>query len=377
MIWRVLIIGGYGHFGSFITKTLAKDANIQVIVAGRCQHKAQLLVSQLAAANRAEAVALDITDNFIDALQAIKANIVIHTSGPFQQQDYRVAKACIEQGVHYLDLADARKFVAGIVELNEAAKAKNVLVISGASSVPCFTSALVDYYLPEFESLETLDYGITTAQKTTRGVATTAAILDYTGKPFLTRIDGQLQPIYGWQNLRARKYPGLGWRLLGHCDVPDLDLFPARYPTLKTIRFYAGIEIGFIHLTLWGLSWLVRFGLIKQLKKMAPALLKISFLFDWIGSSDSGFHMVLSGSGKTEPQKTIRFELTAKSGDGPNIPCMPAILMTQKLIAGEIKQVGAYPCIGFITRDEYLNALMDKNITWQAIELNNHRIKKL
>ncbi len=249
MIWRVLIIGGYGNFGSFITKTLAKESNIQVIVAGRSKKKAQLIVSDLVAVNMAQAVALDIREDITTALQAIRPDIVIHTSGPFQGQGYDVAQACITQGAHYLDLADGRQFVAGIVGLDAKAKEKKCLVVSGASSVPCLTAALVDYYLPEFESLETLDYGITTAQKTARGLATTASILGYTGKPFVTRIKGKLANVYGWQGLHARKYAGLGWRLLGNCDVPDLVLFPERYPTLKTVRFYAGLEIGFIHIT--------------------------------------------------------------------------------------------------------------------------------
>lgn len=365
MISRVLIIGGYGNFGSFITKTLAREPNIQVIVAGRSIEKAQKLVSTLDSVNAAEALAIDISKDITNTLQTIKPNIVIHTSGPFQDQAYTVAHACIAQGAHYLDLADGRKFVENITMLDAKAKEKNIIVVSGASSVPCLTSALVDHYLPEFETLETLDYGITTAQKTTRGLATTAAILGYTGKPFQTLINGNLDNVYGWQGLHARKYRGLEWRLLGNCDVPDLALFPKRYPTLKTVRFYAGLEIWFIHIILWGLSGLVRVGLIRHLDKMASLLLRLSFLFDWLGSSTSAFHMVLLGKGKTKEKKSITFELIAKSGDGPYIPCMPAILMTKKLVEGEIKQCGAYPCIGFITRDEYLTALSELDITWQ------------
>lgn len=86
----------------------------------------------------------------------------------------------------------------------------------------------------------------TTAQKTTRGVATTAAILSYTGKPFTALQEGKPCHVYGWQNLHGRRYSGLGWRLLGNCNIPDLDIFPQRYPTLKTLRFSAGIEISFI-----------------------------------------------------------------------------------------------------------------------------------
>ena len=371
MTKRILIIGGYGNFGSYISKTLAQESNITVIIAGRSIEKAQRFIKTIEAANTPEAVALDITKNLDEALQTIKPDIVIHTSGPFQGQSYDVAGCCIKAGVHYIDLADARGFVAGIGALNDTARKNKVLAVSGASSVPCLTSALVDYYLPQFKTLESLDYGITTAQKTNRGLATTAAILGYCGRPFKTLISGQEKDVYGWQSLHVRKYNALGRRLLGNCDVPDLELFPERYPTLKSIRFYAGLEIPFIHLGLWALSGLVRIGLIQNLPAFAPFLLKSSFYFDWAGSDVSGFHMELSGKDESGIDKAITFELTARSGHGPYIPCMPAILLAKKLASVEIANTGAMPCMGLITRDEYLSALRELDITWQD-NLNNH-----
>ncbi|UTW46688.1 saccharopine dehydrogenase NADP-binding domain-containing protein [bacterium SCSIO 12696] len=362
---RVLIIGGYGNFGRFIAKRLATDANRQLIIAGRSLEKAQALIADMEAANQPEAIALDIHQNLEQSLQAIKPNIVIHTSGPFQGQGHDVAKACIQCGAHYIDLADGREFVAGIDALDAQAKAAGITVISGASSVPCLTSALMDYYQDDFSEMESLDYGITTAQKTTRGLATTAAILSYTGKPFTTRIEGKERSVYGWQGLKRKHFKQLGWRLLGNCNVPDLALFPKRYPSLKTIRFYAGLELPFIHITLWLLSFLVRIGLIRKLEKSAGLLLKTSFLFDRLGSANSGFYMQLSGKGKEGKPKTIEFELTAKSGDGPYIPCMPAILLCGKLARGELNQAGAYPCIGFISKEEYLMALESMDISWE------------
>ncbi|HUT42221.1 MAG TPA: saccharopine dehydrogenase NADP-binding domain-containing protein, partial [Gammaproteobacteria bacterium] len=249
MTTRVLVIGGYGNFGRFISRSLAREPMLQLIIAGRSLDKARVFAAELAAAHRPEAVALDITANLSAALGKVRPDITIHTSGPFQAQGYEVAKACIEAGSHYIDLADGRDFVAGIGSLDWEARDKGVLVVSGASSVPCLTAALVDHYRNEFGRLESLDYGITTAQQTTRGLATTAAILSYTGKQFTTMIDGQMQTVYGWQGLHARHYPGLGRRWLGNCDIPDLALFPDRYPSLRTIRFYAGLELPLVHWT--------------------------------------------------------------------------------------------------------------------------------
>ena len=365
MINRILIIGGYGNFGSYIAKSLALDANCQLIIGGRSLDKARTFVAGLDAMNPAEAIALDISNNFAAALASIKPNIVIHTSGPFQAQSYHVAVCCINAKVHYIDLADGREFVQGIQSLQQQALRNNVIVISGASSVPGLTSAVIDHYADQFDLIDTLDYGITTAQKTTRGLATTAAILSYTGRQFSTLINGTPSAIFGWQNLRVRRYKKLGWRLLANCDIPDLALFPERYPQLKTIRFYAGLELPGIHLALWSLSWLVRFRFMTNLQRYAALLLKLSFLFDWLGSASSAFHMQMSGTDNHGNAKSLTFELTARSGDGPYIPCMPAILLTRKIAAGQYYKVGAYPCIGLLSLTEYLDALKPLAISWE------------
>jgi len=362
MSHRVLIIGGYGNFGSYIAKSLAVDPEITIIIAGRSAEKGMAFAKIL----NAEWAMIDIHQNLDEHLAKVKPDIVIHTSGPFQSQDYDVAQACIRNHCHYIDLADAREFVAGIGTLDAAARAANVLIISGASSVPCLTSAIIDEYQNQFQALGSVDYAITTAQQTNRGLATTQAVLSYAGKPFTTLIDGTMKTIYGWQNLHFHKFSGLGWRALGNCNVPDLVLFTERYPELKTIRFYAGLEVPFEHIGLWLLSWLVRLKFTPSLDKAAPFLLKLSRLFDGLGSDNSGFYMKMSGMDSGGQKKSITFNLTARDGIGPYIPCTPAILLAKRLAHGEITARGAQPCVGLITLPNYLGALDSKRIAWEA-----------
>lgn len=364
MTVKVLIIGGYGNFGQYITKKLSRESNLQLILAGRDKNKAQELVDATNAANKIETAYIDINEGFPTALTEIKPNIVIHTSGPYQDQGYGVAEACIVYGCHYIDLADARMFVSGITKLNDAAKKNKVLVASGCSSVPTLTSAIVDKYFTQFEALEEIDYAITSAQRTNQGLATTNAILSYVGKPFRTIRDGRSKTVYGWQDLRIRKFWKLNFRTLGNCDVPDLEIFPSRYPSLKSIRFQAGIESKIQHIGLFLLSWLVRIKLLKSLRPFAKHLLRISRSFDIFGSNDSGFYMTLIGLGANEESKKVEFQISARSGDGLYIPCIPAILMARKLAYSELSVRGAFPCVGFISLEEYLKELSDLEIEW-------------
>ena len=147
--------------------------------------------------------------------------------------------------------------------------------------------------------------------------------------------------------------------------MPDLALFPQRYPGLRSVRFYAGLELPFVHVTLWFLSWLVRIGLVNSLEPLAPILLRLSLLFDRLGTANSGFHMNIIGLDEDGRIKKLCFELTARSGDGPFIPCMPAILLTKKIANNEINLKGAIPCMGVISKSEYLSALAAFDIRWE------------
>lgn len=357
---RILIIGGYGNFGSLISRRLAREENIRLIIAGRSAEKAEEFANEIGA----EWVALDITAPIDKELEKLNPDIVIHTSGPFQGQGYEVAEACIRHKCHYIDLADGREFVKNISCLDGAAREAGVLVVSGASSVPCLTSAIIDHCHTEFQKLEELDYAISTAQRTNPGIATTAAILGYAGKPFTTLIDGRKKNIFGWQNIWAHKYPELGWRLLGNCDVPDLELFPERYPDLKTIRFRAGLEVPFLHLGLWALSWLVKWEVLNTLRPMAEPFANIAKLFDIFGSNRSGFHMTMKGIGSDGNSKTVTFTILTNSGHGPSIPCIPSEILAMELAKGHLNKCGAMACVDLIPLSAYLDALREYDICW-------------
>jgi hypothetical protein len=360
---RVLIIGGYGNFGGYIARALATDPNISLLIGGRSKAKADAFAAELKALNPASGCALDIDGDIGSRFADIRPDIVIHTTGPFQAQDHRVARAAIASGAHYIDLADAREFVSTIGELDADARRASVSVIAGASSVPCLTAAFIDRYRPHFARLESAAYGIAAAQATNRGLGTAAAILSYVGKPFTTLRDGMRKRVFGWQGLHGVRYPELGLRLFGYCDIPDLELFPARYPDLRNLRFVAGHEVKLLHIGTWVLSWVVRLNLVRSLAPYAERLLNLSFLFDALGSDKSGFHMFLGGIGNDGKPMEVRVFMVARQVHGPNIPCIPAIILAKRIAAGETLGPGARACLDLIDLDELLGSIAHLDIT--------------
>jgi hypothetical protein len=350
---KVLILGGYGNFGKRIAMALIRH-NVPVIIAGRSREKAEILAKMLGS-SLAETAIFDVTSDLSAQLEALRPTVIVNTCGPFQTSNYDVARACIAHGVYYIDLADGRDFVTGIIALDAEAKARGVAVISGASTVPGLSSAVIEYYRQEFSTIDSMIYGISPGQQAERGLATTQGILTYVGKP-LKPFAGAAKPIYGWQDVYRQEYPGLGKRWMANCDIPDLDLLPAQYG-IGSIRFSAGLELSFMHLGLWMLSRLVRLKLPLHLPHHAQTLLTISNWFNRLGTAHGGMHVILRGKDKNGQSHERRWFIIAKNGDGPQIPCVPAILLAKRLACGETLKAGAYPCVGLVALDEYLTEL--------------------
>lgn len=257
-VHTILILGGYGFFGTRISRALAANASIRLLIGGRDANQARQLAQQLGL-DPDQAVAIDAeAPELAQQLLAMRVATVIHTAGPFQGQDYRVARAAITAGANYMDLADGRDFVAGIGKLDELARDRGVFVTSGASSLPALSSAVVDRYAGRFRDLQSIRHGIASGARAP-GLATMRGVFGYCGKPFARLVAGRTERAYGWLDLQRHHFSApVGPRLLGSCDVPDLVLFPARYPGVRTVTFHAGFASAPGHLFVWAASQLDR-----------------------------------------------------------------------------------------------------------------------
>lgn len=363
---RVLVLGGYGNFGKRLVESLANIQGITVIVAGRNTDKAEQFCQQLSATSVAtlEAAALDTqSSNFPNSIAALAPDLVIHTGGPFQGQTYRVPEACININSHYIDLADDRRFVCDITTLHKQALANGVLVISGASSVPGLSSTVIDSVIEEFTTLDSIDFYIAPGNRAERGEATVKAILSYTGHAFPVFVNGGWRKQYGWMSPRRVDFGGrIGKRWLANIDIPDLELFPARYQVLQTVRFQAGLELSTLHLGMVFMAMLARIKLIKDWSVFSGPIFKCSELFETFGTDIGGMQIYLQGKGLNNKPKKVKWTLCAENGVGPYIPTIAAIIMAKKLIKGELSERGAMPCLGMFSLQEFDNEVSQLDI---------------
>ena len=362
---RILIVGGYGAFGARAARRLAREPGYEIVIAGRSKVAASAFADELArtAAAKVSHAILDAVTARAEDIRALSPTVVINASGPFQAQSYGLARACIGAACHYVDLADARAFVTGIAQLDREARAAGVSVISGASSVPGLSSAVVHAFAGEFAALDAVEIGISPGNSFDPGLATTASILSQAGKPYAVLTDGRKQIAYGWQGLHRRRFAKLGPRWMSNVEVPDLDLLPAQYPSLKTARFYAGVEVGLFHLGLWSLSWLVRAGLVRDLSPLAAPLLKAKRTLRFLGSDAGGMFVILRGRDSSDERRELTWTMIARSGHGPYVPAIASVILAKRLIAGTGPAPGARPCFALFAPAEFAAEIADLDIS--------------
>lgn len=336
----VLVIGGYGGFGARLSTRLAR-AGWRVLVAGRRLEAATAFCATL---EGAIPLVVERNGDLGPILAQYKPDLVIDAAGPFQGSDYRVPLACIVSGAHYLDLADARDFVCGIGALDATAQAAGVCVISGASSVPALSGAVVRELTSDMTKVTAIDMAISASNRATAGPSVAASIMSYVGKPVQIWSGGQWAVATGWHMLRRERFELTGRksfeRLTALSDVPDHTIMPDMTANMGKGRpattFRAGPEFGFQVLGIWSLSWLVKWRLIPSLSALSGWLRYLQAPTNKLGSDRSG--MVVEVKGFMGEQATIRrWTLIAEDGDGPEIPTLAAVVLATKIAAGKVE----------------------------------------
>lgn len=356
---KILILGGYGNFGKRIAEDLSYIENIIIIIAGRNIDKANFCIKNLSSNSKASLKAKEIdikSASFLDDLKSISPDIVIHTAGPFQDQDFTVAEACLEVESHYIDLSDDTDYVLNIQRFSLEAQKKGLLFVSGASSVPGLSSTIIDHYQSSFSEINTIEINIAPGNKAERGLATIEGILSYLGKPFKSFRNKNWSSIYGWMDPKRKLiHSKIGYRWFANVNVPDLRIFPERYNVKETVSFQAGLELGFLHFLMVFMAYLSKKGVIGNWNSFSRIIMKSSDLFKKFGSSDGAMNIKIFGKDIKSENKIITWSIYAPDGVGPYIPTISAVIIAQKIIESKIDIKGSYPCLGLYSLDEFLS----------------------
>jgi hypothetical protein len=358
---RLLIVGGYGTFGGRIVELLESEPRLTLIVAGRSRKKAQAYCDARGVVRATlEAAHFDRNGDLAAQISALRPEMIIDASGPFQaygDECYRLVKAAIAARAHYLDLADGSAFVDGIAAFDPAARAAGVYVLSGVSSFPVLTAAVVRRLALPMSHIDEIAGGIAPSPFAGVGGNVIRAIAGYAGQPVAYL--GRTAKAAGRPFTSQRRYviapPGklpLRSTMFSLVDVPDLRALSELWPQSKRVWMGAGPVPEILHRVLIALAWLVRFGWVRSLSPLAPLMRWATNRLRW-GEHRGGMFVEVSGADAADNPVTRSWHLLAEGADGPLIPSMAAQALVLKHLDGKPPTHGARACVNDLELKDY------------------------
>ncbi len=366
----IFILGGYGTFGGRIVRLLEDESCITLIIAGRSLAKASSFCKSRERAKARLIPAAFNRDSFAAVqLAAYKPDVLVDASGPFQaygEARYRVIESCLAQDVNYLDLADGSDFVAGVSAYDVAARTAGRYVLSGVSSFPVLTAAVVRYLSRDLTRIDTIHGGIAPSPYAGVGQNVIRAIAGYAGQKIQIRKDGKSKAGYPLTELMrfTIRPPGrmpLHNRLFSLVDVPDLRALTELWPETKTIWMGAGPVPEILHCVLIALAWLVRFKAIPALAPLTPLMYFSTRYLRW-GEHRGGMFVEIEGTDASGASLVRSWHLLAEGDDGPLIPSMAVEALVRRSLEGHPPLPGARAAIRELELDDYETLFASRTI---------------
>lgn len=358
---RMLIIGGYGTFGGRTVELLEHDPRLTLLVAGRSMEKARAYCARRPALGaKLEPAQFDRKGDLAAQIRVLKPDVLLDASGPFQAYGvdaYRLVEAAIDARVNYLDLADGAAFVAGVAGFDALARGAGVYVLSGVSSFPVLTAAVVRRLSEGLTRLDEIAGGIAPSPYAGVGENVIRAIASYAGQPVAYL--GRTAKTIGRPFTQQRRYtiapPGrlpLRNTMFSLVDVPDLRVLSALWPQLKRVWMGAGPVPEILHRALISLAWAVELGVVRSLAPFAPLMHWATNRLRW-GEHRGGMFIEIRGARPDGVQETRSWHLLADGADGPLIPSMAVQAIVQKHLDGALPRFGARACVDSVELSDY------------------------
>src|SRR5215470_8267407 len=374
---KVLILGGYGTFGGRLAQLLADADGLTLVIAGRSRTKAEAFCAQLRSAAEAVPAAFERDGDIEQQLRTIAPDIVVDATGPFQSygdDPYRVVRAAVALGIHYLDLADGSDFVDGIARFDDAARARSIFVLAGVSSFPVLTAAVVRQLADGMARVEHVTGGIAPSPYANVGMNVIRAIASYAGKTVALLRNGKAATGYALIDSRCYTVAPPGRLPLypirfSLVDVPDLVVLPRLWPSLRSVWMGAGPVPEIWHRALNALAWLVRLRMLPSLSPLAPLMYRTINLLSF-GEHRGGMFVAVQGTGARGERIERSWHLLAEGSDGPLIPSMAAAAIIQHRLAGRRPALGARSATTDLELADYAPLVARRQIStgcWQEL----------
>lgn len=363
---KVLVVGGTGGMGQGVARDLIKQERIETVTLGDINIDPGRVQEKLKASPKVSLVKIDVNDHagMVAAIRA--ADVVVNCAGPFYKTAVAVARAAVEAKVNYIDICDDYEAAQILFasDIDAAAKAAGITVLTGMGSDPGTNNVLVKWYADRLDRVDEIYLYWVVSIAELAGAAWDHSLHMVLGR-IPQYIDGQLVEVDGGGGEEIEHFlEPLGECLISFVGHPQPITIPKYIQGVKTVVIKGALIP----------VWVDR--LIKEQKamgllanepvdvrgnKVVPYDLALK-LWDTIpqdrdnGPQASGLKVIVKGE-RQGKQVTYTADIVGRMAPGTGLPASIAALMMD---AGKVTVKGVVAPEGCIDPDMFLSELLKR-----------------
>lgn len=200
---NVLIVGGTGQVGRVIAARLAERLPGRVLVAGRSLERAAAVTAGHGGAS--QPVQLDVSrlHQRIDVLDGVRLAVMC-----VEQDNLALAQACLERGIHVVDISASYQILRGIEGMDGLARRHDAVGLLSVGLAPGLTNLLARCGADLLESAEAIDLFVMLGLGEAHGADAIRWTLAALSKPFTLETPAGPRTVESFGEGRAVRFPG-------------------------------------------------------------------------------------------------------------------------------------------------------------------------
>jgi saccharopine dehydrogenase-like NADP-dependent oxidoreductase len=354
---RIVVLGGHGEFSRRVAGGIAALPQAECVLGLPPGAKSMSFAARVG-------LPFSVLDpNEPASLQRLLdgAFIVVNVRGPFAtRDDLAVAARCAALGVHYIDPADNRNYIAEFARLAREAREHRAFLVTGAGSAPAVTGALTGLLADYFSRINEIHLFITPGMADQRELAVARAVLAHTG-PLRMKQGGRWREQHWWEHPLTVRFPDPIGRRRGYlCDVPELELFTKQF-NARTVTARAGFAPGLLNKILSGLAAMRRDGKAEHLSPATGLLLRVAARMTRTHSNTAAIRVAIQGVRRGVEEEHVAY-LIGRDGAGPVIAAAPILALVRKWIESGVPDTGAVTCVGLLDFSDLKPGLINHDV---------------
>lgn len=202
---RVLVLGAYGQAGRAVIHELLQRPNFHVVASGRNQTKLEALCDEISTPTLSYRT-FDVADSLALSSALSDVDFVVNCVGPYIEFGQVMARAAIEAGVHYIDVAAEQEHYRRLERLHDHAKSKGVMVATGFGLFPGMSGLLLLHMwkrLPNATRVRMSLFQGSTMSADAGAASLIGAVVEMCFDMNVLR-NGQLEPVVPCERIRVR-----------------------------------------------------------------------------------------------------------------------------------------------------------------------------